>query len=54
MLGPLAEAGRIGGAEEATRVAADLSGYRAGLLASIAAACTASVTVTLPTPGGAS
>ncbi|MCV7317688.1 hypothetical protein AWB99_18875 [Mycolicibacterium confluentis] len=34
--------------ENAAAVAASQSGYRAGLLASIAAACTASVTVTLP------
>ena len=40
-------------AESATRLVATSSGYRAGLLASIAASCTASYTVAL-VPGGPS
>ncbi|MBX7455739.1 hypothetical protein GR927_47825 [Mycolicibacterium sp. 3033] len=40
-------------ADSASHSAAALSGYRAGLLASIAAACTAAYTVALPSPGGA-
>jgi hypothetical protein len=40
-----------GSAESAAGVAAQLSGYRAGLLGSIAAACTAAYTVALATPG---
>ncbi len=36
-------------AERATKLAPTLSGYRAGLIGSIAAACTASYTVGLPT-----
>lgn len=38
-------------AESATKLAPTLSGYRAGLMGSIAAACTASFTVGLPTEG---
>jgi hypothetical protein len=38
-------------ADSAAKLAPTLSGYRAGLLGSIAAACTASSTVALP-PGG--
>ncbi|MEI6251740.1 MAG: hypothetical protein WCP30_02950 [Mycobacteriaceae bacterium] len=38
-------------AESATSLAPTLSGYRAGLMGSIAAACTASFTVGLPTEG---
>ncbi len=38
-------------AESATKLVPTLSGYRAGLMGSIAAACTASVTVGLPTEG---
>ena len=38
-------------AESATKLVPTLSGYRAGLLGSIAAACTASFTVGLPTEG---
>ena len=37
-------------AESATKLAPTLSGYRAGLMGSIAAACTASFTVGLPSP----
>ncbi|MGV0834805.1 hypothetical protein [Mycolicibacterium thermoresistibile] len=37
-------------AESAAHLASQLSGYRAGLLGSIAAACTAAVTVTLGAP----
>ncbi|MGA8254218.1 MAG: hypothetical protein WB989_27300, partial [Mycobacterium sp.] len=40
-------------AESASRLVATSSGYRAGLLASIAASCTASYTVAL-VPGGPS
>ncbi|ETW25146.1 membrane protein [Mycobacterium gastri 'Wayne'] len=40
-------------AEDANRLVASVSGYRAGLLASIAASCTASYTVALM-PGGPS
>ncbi|EUA09306.1 putative conserved transmembrane alanine rich protein [Mycobacterium kansasii 732] len=40
-------------AEDASRLVARVSGYRAGLLASIAASCTASYTVALM-PGGPS
>jgi hypothetical protein len=40
-------------AEYASRLVANSSGYRAGLLASIAASCTASYTVAL-VPGGPS
>ncbi|POX88720.1 hypothetical protein C3473_26800, partial [Mycobacterium kansasii] len=40
-------------AEDASRLVATVSGYRAGLLASIAASCTASYTVALM-PGGPS
>lgn len=40
-------------AEDASRLVATMSGYRAGLLASIAASCTASYTVALM-PGGPS
>lgn len=39
-------------ADSASHSAAALSGYRAGLLASIAAACTAAYTVALASPGG--
>lgn len=39
-------------ADSATNAAGALSGYRAGLLASIAAACTAAYTVTLAGAGG--
>lgn len=38
-------------AESATKLVPTLSGYRAGLMGSIAAACTASVEVGLPTEG---
>jgi hypothetical protein len=38
-------------ADSATELAAKLSGYRAGLLGSIAAACTAAYTVALVPPG---
>jgi hypothetical protein len=40
-------------AETATRLVASSSGYRAGLLGSVAASCTASYTVAL-VPGGPS
>lgn len=40
-------------AERATRLVPTLSGYRAGLMGSIAAACTASFTVGLPAEAGA-
>ena len=40
-------------ADSAGRAAAQLSGYRAGLLGSIAASCTAAYTVTLADRGGA-
>ena len=39
--------------EAATKLAPTLSGYRAGLLGSIAASCTAACTVALPTPKAA-
>ncbi|MCH9667473.1 MAG: hypothetical protein K0U76_06710 [Actinomycetia bacterium] len=42
-----------GSADGATAAAGALSGYRAGLLGSIAAACTASYRVALNPPGGA-
>lgn len=42
-----------GSAESAAKLAAQVSGYRAGLLGSIAAACTAAYTVALAAPGGA-
>ena len=38
-------------AESATKLVPTLSGYRAGLMGSIAAACTASYTVGLPSEG---
>ena len=38
-------------ADSATELAAKFSGYRAGLLGSIAAACTAAYTVALVPPG---
>jgi hypothetical protein len=41
-------------ADGATLLATQQSGYRAGLLGSIAAACTATTTVALATPGGTS
>jgi hypothetical protein len=40
-------------ADSAGHAAAQLSGYRAGLLGSIAASCTAAYSVTLARPGGA-
>lgn len=40
-------------ADSATQLAAKMSGYRAGLLGSIAAACTAAYKVALVPPGGA-
>lgn len=40
-------------AENATELAAKFSGYRAGLLGSIAASCTAAYTVALVAPGAA-
>jgi hypothetical protein len=40
-------------AENATELAAKFSGYRAGLLGSIAASCTAAYTVALAPPGAA-
>jgi hypothetical protein len=41
-------------ADSAGKLAAQMSGYRAGLLGSIAASCTAAYTVALAPPGGAS